>query len=103
VKQVHNVYLEQGTETGLVAFLALVGFATLLLGYAAWATLRADGERKVLLAGLTAAVAVYLASSALEWHWYIPPSTIYFFILAGVTTRLTARAEPASPEDGRSE
>jgi O-Antigen ligase len=103
VKQVHNVYLEQGTETGIVAFLALVGFAALLLGYAAWATLRAAGERKVLLAGLTAAVAVYLVSSALEWHWYIPPSTIYFFILAGVTIRLAARAKPTSPDDGTTE
>src|SRR5918998_1594725 len=27
VKQVHNVYLEQGTETGILAFLALMGFA----------------------------------------------------------------------------
>jgi hypothetical protein len=103
VKQVHNVYLEQGTETGIVAFLALAGFAALLLGYAAWATLRAAGERKVLLAGLTAAVAVYLVSSALEWHWYIPPSTIYFFILAGVTIRLAARAKPTLPDDGTTE
>ncbi len=103
VKQVHNVYLEQGTETGIVAFLALGSFAALLLGYAVWATLRAAGERKILLAGLTAAVTVYLISSALEWHWYIPPSTIYFFILAGVTIRLAARTEPASPEDRRSE
>ena len=103
VKQVHNVYLEQGTETGIVAFLALAGFAALLLGYAAWATLRAAGERKVLLAGLTAAVAVYLVSSALEWHWYIPPSTIYFFILAGVTIRLAAPAKPTSPDDGTTE
>ena len=102
VKQVHNVYLEQGTETGVVAFLALVGFAALLLGYAAWAAWRTTsaevGERKVLLAGLTAAVAVYLVSSGLEWHWYIPPSTLYFFILAGVTIRLAARAERTSPD-----
>jgi O-antigen ligase len=96
VKQVHNVYLEQGTETGIVAFLALAGFAALLLGYAAWAALRAAGERKVLLAGLTAAVTVYVVSSALEWHWYIPPSTIYFFIIAGVTIRLAARTESTS-------
>lgn len=97
VKQVHNVYLEQGTETGIVAFLALGGFAALLIGYAARATwqTRSDefGERRVLLAGLTAAATVYLVSSALEWHWYIPPSTIYFFILAGVTIRLAARPE----------
>src|SRR5215210_3591241 len=97
VKQVHNVYLEQGTETGIVAFLALGGFAALLLGYAARATWRMRsveaGERRVLLTGLTAAATVYLVSSALEWHWYIPPSTIYFFILAGVTIRLAARPE----------
>jgi len=97
VKQVHNVYLEQGTETGIVAFLALGGFAALLLGYAARAAWRMRsgeaGERRVLLAGLTAAATVYLISSALEWHWYIPPSTIYFFILAGVTIRLAARPE----------
>jgi O-antigen ligase len=97
VKQVHNVYLEQGTETGIVAFLALGGFAVLLLGYAAWATWRTRseefGDRRVLLAGLTAAATVYLVSSGLEWHWYIPPSTIYFFILAGVTIRLAARLE----------
>jgi hypothetical protein len=91
VKQVHNVYLEQGTETGIFAFLALVGFAALLVGYAARATWRMeDGEQKVLLAGLTGALVVYLVSSALEWHWYIPPSTTYFFILAGVTAKLAA-------------
>ncbi len=95
VMQVHNVYLEQGTETGVVAFVALTGFAVLLLGYSAWAAWRATGERKVLLAGLTGAVAVYLVSSALEWHWYIPPSTIYFFILAGAAVKLATRTEPS--------
>jgi heme/copper-type cytochrome/quinol oxidase subunit 3 len=93
VKQVHNVYLEQGTETGILAFLALMGFATLLAAYAARAAWRATGERRVLLAGLTGAVVVYLVSSALEWHWYIPPSTIFFFILAGVAVKLASREE----------
>src|SRR5215210_393547 len=103
VRQVHNVYLEQGTETGIVAFLALGGFAAILLGYTMWAAWRATGERKVLLAGLTAAVAVYLFSSALEWHWYIPPSTIYFFILAGVTVKLAARPEGSLPNGSQKE
>ncbi len=96
VRQVHNVYLEQGTETGIVAFLALVSFAGLLTVYTMWATWRASGERRLLLSGLTAAVVVYLVSSALEWHWYIPPSTIYFFILAGVAIKLAARAKRPS-------
>ncbi len=106
VRQVHNVYLEQGTETGVVAFVALSGFAIILLAYTMWATFRASpggagqsGERKVLLAGLTGAMAVYLFSSALEWHWYIPPSTIYFFILAGVAVKLATRTRRPSPDD----
>lgn len=97
VKQVHNVYLEQGTETGILAFLALAGFAGLLVGYVAWAAWRTDpagnGERKVLLAGLAGAAVVYLVSSALEWHWYIPPSTIFFFALAGVAIRYASGTE----------
>jgi hypothetical protein len=93
VKQVHNVYLEQGTETGVFAFLALAGFAVLLPLYVARAAWRATGERRVALAGLLGALVVYLASSALEWHWYIPPSTLYFFILAGVAAKLAARED----------
>jgi hypothetical protein len=103
VRQVHNVYLEQGTETGAVAFVALSGFAVILLAYTMWATFRASpgevGERKVLLAGLTGAVAVYLFSSALEWHWYIPPSTIYFFILAGAAVKLATRTRRPSLDE----
>ena len=101
VRQVHNVYLEQGTETGAVAFLALAGFAVLLLFYAARGTLRAAGDRRLLLSGLTAASAVYLIHSALEWHWYIPPSTLFFFALAGVTLKYAEKDEtPASQEAG---
>jgi hypothetical protein len=106
VRQVHNVYLEQGTETGVVAFVALSGFAVILLAHTMWATFRASpgeagqsGERKALLAGLTGALAVYLFSSALEWHWYIPPSTIYFFIMAGVAVKLATRTRRPSPDD----
>lgn len=92
VKQVHNLYLEQGTETGVVAFLALVGFSGLLLGYTVRATLRSGvaGDRRVLLAGLVSALVVYLVSSVVEWHWYIPASTLYFFVLAAVAAKLAA-------------
>jgi O-antigen ligase len=93
VRQVHNVYLEQGTETGVFAFLALSGFAALLGLYLAWSTWKASGDRRLLLAGLTAAAGLYLVHSALEWHWYIPPSTLFFFILAGVAIRFAFRED----------
>jgi hypothetical protein len=92
VKQVHNLYLEQGTETGVFAFLALVGFVVALVGYSARATWWARGdERRLLLAGLVSALVVYLVSSFLEWHWYVPGSTLIFFFLAAITTKLATR------------
>jgi hypothetical protein len=100
VRQVHNLYLEQGTETGIFAFLAMTGFAgalTLVVARAAW---RSEGERRTLLAGLAAVAVVYLTSSALEWHWYIPPSTLLFFILAGAATKLASREEWSLREEG---
>ena len=81
VKQVHNVYLEQGTETGLFAFLALLGFVAVLVGYTGRAVWRSgpQGERRLLLAGLCSALVVYLVSSAFEWHWYLPASTLLLY------------------------
>lgn len=104
VKQVHNLYLEQGTETGVFAFLALLGFVAVLLGYVAKAAWRseASGGRRLFLAGLVSALVVYLVSSFFEWHWYMPAATLFFFILAGVAARFAAREEPvpASPLPG---
>ncbi|HJQ30282.1 MAG TPA: O-antigen ligase family protein, partial [Rubrobacter sp.] len=95
VKQVHNLYLEQGTETGVFAFLALMGFVAVLLGYtgkAVWLT-GPGGERRLLLAGLVSAIVVYLASSFFEWHWYLPASTMFFFILAAVAVKFASRED----------
>ena len=102
VRQVHNVYLEQGTETGAFAFLALSGFAALLGLYLVWSTWKASGERRLLLAGLTAAVGLYLLHSALEWHWYITSSTLFFFVLAGVATKFASRKDPDAEKSGGS-
>jgi hypothetical protein len=93
VKQVHNLYLEQGTETGIFAFLALLGFVAVLLGYTGRAAWRSRGERRLLLSGLVCALTVYLISSAAEWHWYIPASTMFFFILAGIAMKLASRED----------
>jgi O-antigen ligase len=95
VRQVHNVYLEQGTETGVIAFLALASFAAVLVGYtarAAWYS-GAHRERRLLLSGLVSALVVYLVSSAFEWHWYIPATTLYFFFLAAMTVKFASRKD----------
>jgi hypothetical protein len=100
VKQVHNLYLEQGTETGLFAFLALLGFVAVLLCYTGRAVWRSgsQGERRLLLAGLGSALMVYLVSSAFEWHWYLPASTLFFFILAAVAVKFASREDWGAAE-----
>jgi hypothetical protein len=103
VRQVHNLYLEQLTETGIFAFLALVAFVAVLLAYvvrAAW-RLRPEGEERLLLSGLVAAVVVYLLSSVVEWHWYLPAATLFFFVLAACAVRLARETgDPPKPAGG---
>ena len=99
VKQIHNLYLEQGTETGLFAFIALLGFLAVLLGYTARAAWRSGGERRLLLSGLVCALVVYLISSAAEWHWYMPASTMFFFILAAIAMKFASREDWGTAED----
>jgi hypothetical protein len=103
VKQVHNVYLEQGTETGVFAFLAFLGFVAVLVGFTVRAAWRSgpQGERRLLLAGLCSALVVYLVSSAAEWHWYLPASTLYFFILAAVAVKFASREDWGASEADR--
>ena len=95
VRQVHNLYLEQGTETGVFAFLALAGFVGALVGYTARAAWRSGEhtERRLLLSGLVSALVVYLVSSVFEWHWYIPASTLFFFTLAAITVKFASRKD----------
>lgn len=104
VQQVHNLYLEQGIETGVLAFVALLTFAAGLTAFVARATLLfAEGHRKRLLAGLLGVIVVYLSSSAIEWHWYIPPSTMFFFILAAIAVKYAAMDETRAWSDGTTE
>jgi O-antigen ligase len=95
VQQVHNLYLEQLTETGIFAFLTLLAFVAVLLAYtarAAWRR-RPVGEERLLLSGLVAAMVVYLLSSVVEWHWYLPAATLFFFVLAASSVRLARGAD----------
>jgi len=104
VRQVHNLYLEQLTEIGVFGFAALLAFVVVLLAYtarAAWRSSESAGEDGPLLAGLVAALVVYLVSSVLEWHWYIPAATLFFFVLAAVAARLAAGEGPAAEPSAR--
>ena len=97
VKQIHNLYLEQLTETGIFAFLALLAFVMVFLVYTARAAWRRgpEGEEGILLSGLVAAMVVYLLSSVVEWHWYLPAATLFFFVLAASSVRLAREADEA--------
>lgn len=97
VQQVHNLYLEQGVETGIFAFLALAVFTLGLVFYVARATFHAEGRRRRVLAGLLGALVVYLSSSVIEWHWYIPASTMLFFVLAAIAVKYSSMKEPLKP------
>ncbi len=102
VKQVHNLYLEQLTETGIFAFAALVAFVIVLVVFtarAAWRH-RPEGEGRLLLSGLVAALVVYLISSAVEWHWYLPGATLFFFVLAASAVRLARWGDPPKATGG---
>jgi hypothetical protein len=84
----------------LFAFLALLGFVAVLVGYSGRAVWRSgpQGERRLLLAGLVSALLVYLVSSAFEWHWYLPASTLFFFILAAVAAKFASREDWGAAE-----
>jgi hypothetical protein len=88
VKQVHNVYLEQGTETGIVAFLALGA------SQPCWSDMRRGplGERGPTIRRTEGAARGAYGGGDRVFGFLgtrvalvLPPSTIYFFILAGVT------------------
>lgn len=103
VKQVHNLYLEQLTETGIFAFLALAAFVVFLVflaARAAWRYHPSGWEGRLLLSGLTAAMVVYLVSSIVEWHWYLPGSTLFFFVLAASAVRMSRAGDPPKAAGG---
>ena len=73
---------------------------TVLVGYTGRAAWRSghQGERRLLLAGLGSALLVYLVSSAFEWHWYLPASTLFFFVLAAVAVKFASREDWGAAE-----
>jgi len=87
----HSVWLSLLSDTGIFSFLAFAAFSVgclCLAFYNALSTTRTTRSR-ALLAGSAAAVTAYLASSTIDWNWYIPASTLPFFALAAVAAGTT--------------
>jgi len=87
----HSVWLSLLSDTGIFSFLAFAAFSVgclCLAFYNALWTTRTTRSR-ALVAGSAAAVTAYLASSTIDWNWYIPASTLPFFALAAVAAGTT--------------
>ena len=103
----HSVWLSLLSDTGIFSFLAFAAFSVgclCLAFYNALSTTRTTRSR-ALLAGSAAALTAYLASSTIDWNWYIPASTLPFFALAavaaGTTPRRRERNHNAAENTGR--
>jgi O-antigen ligase len=96
----HSVWLSLLSDTGIFSFLAFAAFSVgclCLAFYNALSTTRTTKSR-TLLAGSAAAVTAYLASSTIDWNWYIPASTLPFFALAAVAAGTTPRRRERNEE-----
>lgn len=97
VRDPHSLWLSLLSNTGIFAFLSFAAFSAGCLALAARPAFSADDARArraaMLVAGSAAAAAAYLAATSVDWHWYLPASTVPFFALAAVA----ASARPANP------
>jgi O-antigen ligase len=99
-KYPHSVWLSLLSDTGIFSFLAFAAFSVgclCLAFYNALSTTRTTKSR-ALVAGSAAALTAYLASSTIDWNWYIPASTLPFFALAAVAAGTTLRRRQRNEE-----
>ena len=102
VLHAHSLWLSLLSDTGIFAFLAFAAFSVgclCLAFYNAFSTARSTRSR-ALLAGSAASMTAYLASSTIDWHWYIPASTLPFFALAAVATGMRPHAGARKARSG---
>jgi O-antigen ligase len=91
----HSVWMSLLSDTGIFAFMAFAAFCMGCLALAFYSAVSGTRCRRsrALLAGSAAAAATYLVSSSIDWHWYIPASTLPFFALAAVAAGTRRRRE----------
>jgi hypothetical protein len=91
VRDAHSLPLETAAELGVIGLL----FLALMYGGVVSAVVRSARDDPSLVAGPTAALAVWAAHSAIDWDWEMPALTLIAAALAGlVLTRGYHRAPP---------
>ena len=100
VRDAHSLYAEVFAELGIVGLALVGGLLLLLLGVGAARALRAPPGLRTLLAGGTAAVAVFATSAAYEWVWELA-ALVAAVIVAGAALLVggDAEASPAAPAE----
>jgi O-antigen ligase len=96
VRDAHSLELETLAELGLVG-LALLLAALAAVGVAATRAARDDPG---FAAGPVAALAVWLAHSAIDWDWELPALTLVAAVLAGVLLGRAPARDPHTPSTG---
>ena len=80
VRDAHSLPLETAAELGIVGLLLLA----LVYGVVVAAIVRSSRTDPALVAGPTAALAVWAAHSAIDWDWEMPALTLVAAALAGL-------------------
>jgi len=99
VRDAHSLELETAAELGLVGLGLLAGF----LGGVAWCGARGRQRAPGLVAGPAAALAAWLAHSALDWDWEMPAgATLSAIVLAGMVVAAAEEGVAGAGERRRS-
>jgi hypothetical protein len=94
VVNAHSLYVETLVEVGLIGLLLLGGFLLTLLGAGARAVTKTTDATRAQAAAVTAAVAAFLTSAALDWVWQMPVLPVAILLLAAAVLAPTKRSPP---------
>jgi lysylphosphatidylglycerol synthetase-like protein (DUF2156 family) len=97
LRDAHSLYLETLGELGVLGLLALLGFFGGGLAVAVRRTVRATGSERATLAALTATVAGFALSAAIDWMWELTVVAVIALICLGLLTGPATAAPRREP------
>jgi O-Antigen ligase len=84
VTDAHSLYLETLGELGIVGFVLIVGAFLVTLIAGVRGVLASSGERRLTLAGLSAAFFAYAFAAAVDWMWEMTVVSVVGIVLLGL-------------------